>query len=309
MSNKNKEHDFNMDEFHFLRSFRKYIGDNNLAKDIFNSNGTDECIINMNDIIRVFKVSNDKIDKFISRFKSFVERYVGHFEKRHLKRSEKTRKSLESIYSEFNGLFDKINEYIENKDFTNSENKKYESESESDSEYEESESDSENEEPESSSKNEETDSDSALNKIESGKNLMKSFSFYKLDDEEPNEKNLCILNKASKKLYNFQPPHDLYGKLDSSGIKLQLDEDKDPEENISNYYEIKVENGIENIFISGTALTFLADEAKEEYFDDERSYLRFKHIPGKLMSCGLKAIMMRAKLERDIALNPVKYLS
>ena len=305
MSSNNKEHEFNMDEFDFLRSFRKHIGDSNLAKDIFNSNGTDECIIKMNDIIRVYKVSNDKIDEFKSNFKSFIEECTGHYKERNLERSEKTRKSLESIYSEFNGLFDKINQYIENKDFTDSEKK----ESESDSEYEESESDSENEEPESSSKNEETNSDSALNKIELGKNLMESFSFYKLDDEEPNEENLCILNKASKKLYNFQPPHYLCGKIDRSGVKLQFDEDKDPKENISHYYEVKVENGIENMFISGSALTLLANDAKKEHFDDEESYYRLRFIPGELMSCGIKAIMMKAKLERDIALNPIKYLS
>ena len=290
----NPYHEFTMDEFDFLRDFRRYIKDDNLAKNIFNSNGTDECIINMNDIIKVFNVSNDKIDEFISNFKSEIVRYADYHIQQNLEKSEKTKKSLESIYSEFNGFFDKINKYIKNKDF-------------SDSEDEDTDSDSENDELESYSKNEDTESDSALNKIELEKNLMESFCFYKLNDEKLNEDNLCILNKISKKLYNFKPPHDFYGMIDNSGIKEKviqdLDEDKDPHENISFYYVIKEENGIENMFINGSGLTVLASGAKEKYFDNKKSYLRFMHIPGKLMSCAFKALRMEYRLKKNITLD------
>ena len=39
------------DEFDILRDFKRHIKDDNLAHNIFNSYGTEECIININDII------------------------------------------------------------------------------------------------------------------------------------------------------------------------------------------------------------------------------------------------------------------
>ena len=261
----NPNNEFN-DEFDILRDFKRHIKDDNLAQNIFNSYGTKECIININDIIKVFKVSNDKIDDFLSNFKSEIVRYADYHKQKNLEQSKKTKKSLENIYGEFNGFFDKINNYIENED------------SESDSE------------------DEDSDSDSAENKIELEKNLMKSFRFYRLNNEELNEDNLCILNKISKKLYNFKPPHDFYGMIDNSDNLIL----GDPEENISSYYEIKVENGIENTFISGSGLSVLISGSKKEHFDNIKGYTKLILITSELASIAVKAARAEYRIKKGI---------
>ena len=262
------------DEFDILRDFKRHIKDDNLAHNIFNSYGTEECIININDIIKVFNVSKDKIDAFKSNFKSDIEDYANYHKEHNLEQFEKAKESLESIYGEFNGFSDKINKYIDNKDF----------------------SDSEDEDTESDSEDEDTKSNPKVNRTELEKNLMKSFCFYRLNNEDLNEDNLYILNKSSKKLYNFKPPHNFYGMIDNSDNLIL----GDPEENISSYYEIKVENGIENIFISGSGLSVLISEAKEEYFDNIKSYTRLILVTSKLASIAIKAARAEYRIKKGI---------
>lgn len=173
------------DEFKFLRDFKRYINDNNLAQNIFNSYGNDECIININDIIKVFKVSNDKIDEFLSNFKSAIV-------------------------------------YI-------------------------------------------TDLNRKINS-EQTEEIKQSSDESDLSDDSEIDEEVVVTKK----------------------------------ENISFYYEVKVENDIETIFISGAGLSVLISESKEEHFDDTNSFKRFILIPSQLASCAFKAAKMEYSIKKSI---------
>tara|TARA_A100001015_G_scaffold308680_1_gene406717 strand:- start:151 stop:912 length:762 start_codon:yes stop_codon:yes gene_type:complete len=246
------------DEFNILGDFKRYIKDNNLALNIFNSYGNKECILNLNDIVEVFNISSHKMDEFLSNFKSEIIRITDLNKKLNSEQTEESKKTLKRIYSEFNGFFDIINSHIENED---------------------SDSDSENE-------------------MELEKNFMKPFCFYRLNEDKLNENNLCIMNKVSKKLYNYKPPHDFYAKIDNSN-DLILNEDENPEENISFYYEIKSSNDSENMFISGAGLSVLISESKKEYFENTRSFSRFIGIPSQLGLCAFKSIKNQYHLKKS----------
>ncbi len=248
-----------IDDYNILGDFKKYIKDETLAVNIFNSYDNKKCILDFDDIVKVFSVSNVKANEFIDNFKSEIIRITNLNKKFNSEQKKEIKKTINKIYNEFNGNYDMINKAIENDD------------SESDSEDE----------------------------IELEKNYMKPFCFYKINNEELNKDNLYILNKISKKIYNFKPPHDFYAKIDNSD-NLILNENENPEEDISFYYQLRIENNIDKLYISSAGLSTLISESKKEYFDNTRSFSRFIGIPSQIGLCAFKAIKTEYRIRKEL---------